>query len=893
MPPAPPLRRLKLMNASRCPECGAPFSVGPAPQACGVCRLPLDGPEGAELLTLTAELSALAARQRTLLQRRALLVAALRARRLPLVRPPQANTQAAAPPPSAQGVLLTVGGLLLLLAGAVFTLVNWSRFGIGGRAVVLGALTCAVLAAPFPLMRRRLDSTADTARAVGLGLVLLDAYAARAAGLGGLDSLGRYGYWAAVTALVAAGAAAYGRLGPSRAVPYIALLLAQFPAPLVAAASHAHLTGAAYALLANAALDFAVAARTRLRYASGAAAGWAVAAGAAALQAGERATGYGAALTACAPLLLTAAFALVWARTERAPWRLHAATAGVLALVGAVQVMAGQALPQAWAAMGWAVPAALLAGAALVAGPVDGLRDDVERRGLLQAGAGALAVVGACELAPLLRSFTAPVVHGTWQVDGAVPAVTALCAAVAAGAAVRFGRAEVWTGVAVAGVAAAESASLAASWPYPVPLALAGALALAAAVRLLLRPAAPAASAPWLGALLAAGGTALWWSLPDDTAALTVWGAAAVLACALTAANRYPAPAGAFAVGALTIEAIRATTTAELPLYTAAFPVLAVAAATIPATVWLTSMAAAALRAHPPVPIADVPGVPAAADPAPSDGSGPRTSEEATPAAPPSPAPAAPDAPGAAVPPRPTYVPGLGFGWPLPVKAVRTAPLSPALAVEAGGYLAGLLALCLGAGDADVLSLVLALAGAAAGLVALRGERRRAGALAAAVLVAASSWVRLGLAGVHAPEAYTVSASCVLLGVGWVRRRRQPGVGSYEAYASGLAVTLGPSLVAAWGDPRWERPLLLGLGALAVTLLGAHHRLRAPLLLGGGVLLADAVHELAPTVVQSLGLLPRWVPVALAGALLVYVGATYERRLVDARRIRRGYRALH
>jgi hypothetical protein len=873
--------------------------------------LPLDGPEGAELLTLTAELSALAARQRTLLQRRALLVAALRARRLPLVRPPQANAQAAAPPPSAQGVLLTVGGLLLLLAGAVFTLVNWSRFGIGGRAVVLGALTCAVLAAPFPLMRRRLDSTADTARAVGLGLLLLDAYAARAAGLGGLDSLGRYGYWAAVTALVAAGAAAYGRLGPSRAVPYIALLLAQFPAPLVAAASHAHLTGAAYALLANGALDFAVAARTRLRYASGAAAGWAVAAGAAALQAGERATGYGAALTACAPLLLTAAFALVWARTERAPWRLHAATAAGLALVGAVQVMAGQALPQAWAAMGWAVPAALLAGAALVAGPVDGLRDDVERRGLFQAGAGALAVVGACELAPLLRSFTAPVVHGTWQVDGAVPAVTALCAAVAAGAAVRFGRAEVWTGVAVAGVAAAESASLAASWPYPVPLALAGALALAAAVRLLLRPAAPAAaSSPWLGALLAAGGTALWWSLPDDTAALTVWGAAAALACALTAANRHPAPAGAFAVGALTIEAIRATTTADLPLYTAAFPVLAVAAATIPATVWLTSTAAAALRARP-------------ADPAPSDGSGPRTPEEATPAsapsdgagtppplgphpaaaepttgrpatptAPPGPAPAAPDGPGAAVPPRPTYVPGLGFGRPVPVKAVRTAPLSPALAVEAGGYLAGLLALCLGAGDADVLSLVLALAGAAAGLVALRAERRRAGALAAAVLVAASSWVRLGLAGVHAPEAYTVSASCVLLGVGWVRRRRQPGVGSYEAYASGLAVTLGPSLVAAWGDPRWERPLLLGLGALAVTLLGAHHRLRAPLLLGGGVLLADAVHELAPTVVQSLGLLPRWVPVALAGALLVYVGATYERRLVDARRVRRGYRAL-
>jgi hypothetical protein len=64
------------------------------------------------------------------------------------------------------------------------------------------------------------------------------------------------------------------------------------------------------------------------------------------------------------------------------------------------------------------------------------------------------------------------------------------------------------------------------------------------------------------------------------------------------------------------------------------------------------------------------------------------------------------------------------------------------------------------------------------------------------------------------------------------------------------------------------------------------------LLTGGAVLLGDAGHELAPTVVQSLGLLPHWVPVAVAGALLVYVGATYERRLVAARRLRHTFRSL-
>ena len=115
---------------------------------------------------------------------------------------------------------------------------------------------------------------------------------------------------------------------------------------------------------------------------------------------------------------------------------------------------------------------------------------------------------------------------------------------------------------------------------------------------------------------------------------------------------------------------------------------------------------------------------------------------------------------------------------------------------------------------------------------------------------------------------------------------------SWTAYGPGLAVTLLPSLAAAWADADGPRPLLLGVGALAVTLLGARYRLQAPLLLGGAVLVLDALHELAPYVVQLLGLLPRWLPLALAGALLLLVGATYERRLRDARRVRDAVRRL-
>jgi hypothetical protein len=149
-----------------------------------------------------------------------------------------------------------------------------------------------------------------------------------------------------------------------------------------------------------------------------------------------------------------------------------------------------------------------------------------------------------------------------------------------------------------------------------------------------------------------------------------------------------------------------------------------------------------------------------------------------------------------------------------------------------------------------------------------------------------AAWVRLAAWDVGTPEAYTLPVTVPALAVGFLSRRRDTGVSSWTAYGPGLAATLVPSLLAAWGDPHWARPLLLGLAALAVTLLGARHHLQAPLLLGGTVLALDALHELAPYIVQVTDALPRWVPPALAGLLLLAVGATYEQRLRDARRVR-------
>ncbi|MFB7265341.1 SCO7613 C-terminal domain-containing membrane protein [Streptomyces nojiriensis] len=230
--------------------------------------------------------------------------------------------------------------------------------------------------------------------------------------------------------------------------------------------------------------------------------------------------------------------------------------------------------------------------------------------------------------------------------------------------------------------------------------------------------------------------------------------------------------------------------------------------------------------------------------------------------------------------------------WALPVLTVPAlaAALGPRLGgvrlpVEIAAAVSGVLAVGLSAGRAGTLALALALAGVVCAGAAVRPDRRVLG-WAAGALFAAATWVRLAEAGVSAPEAYTLPVTVPALVVGLLRRHRDPGASSWTAYGPGLAATLVPSLLAAWGDAGWLRPLLLGAASLVVTLLGARRRLQAPLLLGGGLLAAVAVHELAPYVVQVAGALPRWVPPALAGLLLLAVGATYERRLRDARRLR-------
>ncbi|MFE6102694.1 SCO7613 C-terminal domain-containing membrane protein [Streptomyces laurentii] len=222
----------------------------------------------------------------------------------------------------------------------------------------------------------------------------------------------------------------------------------------------------------------------------------------------------------------------------------------------------------------------------------------------------------------------------------------------------------------------------------------------------------------------------------------------------------------------------------------------------------------------------------------------------------------------------------------------RPGLASVGLVVEATGAGVGVCGIGATAARPELLTLGLAVGGTIAASTALRPERRPLASWAATVLFVLAAWARLAVWEVTTPEAYALPVAVPALVVGLLRRRSDPEASSWVVYGPGLAAGLVPSLCAAWVDPSWVRPLLLGLAALVVTLLGARSGLRAPLLLGGVVLALTGLHELAPYMVRVVGALPRWLPPAFAGTLLLAVGATYEQRLRDARRLRDRLRAM-
>ncbi|MFE5078586.1 SCO7613 C-terminal domain-containing membrane protein [Streptomyces halstedii] len=804
-------------------------------------------PPAEELALLDRELARLDARRTQLLHRRAWLLTVVRPPAAPPPFPPpgvrrQAAPFAWGPPPrtapaasvsgarGAQNVLLVLGGLLLAVAAIAFTLLSWGEMGIAGRSAVLAAVTAGALAAPAALLRRGLSSTAEALAAPALVLTVLDAYALHAVALPGADGAG---YAAAASVVLASLWAAYGLwLGRLRVPLPAAVTAAQLPLVLWAWSAGAPAVVFGWALLVTAAADAVVAARCGGLAVRVTAWSWAAVTGAVALLIGLAASlSADGVLSAAGPAaLLLAGAVAVAAAGWRAPteW----AVAGG-AVAGAAAVAAVGGMPRAAVPWSWAVVVYLLCAAALSA---------VER----------------------LRAVPRPVVRGALGASAAVAAGAVLLVLPVVAAALLALPAGVWSG-APEGVREALGASVPWGDVAPAPVVLVVVAALLGA-RYAARP-RTAGPVPGWWAAAGAGSLGLGWAavpvllaVSDAPYAVAVAVEVAVVAGLLAvAARRAPdgpmwtalgcAVAGAVGAGLLALPSEPATYAVS-----GALVVLFGWTAAVSRVVAVRSLAAVAS-----VLCALVVAVAAGVS---LEWSAPRAALVVL------------------VVPAVTVAAGLRSGPP-------ALPLAVSLSLEGAGAFGALVALGMSVADAPFLALVLASCGVLAATTALRPERRPGAGYLAAGLFVAAAWVRLAASGVPDVEAYTLPVSVAACAVGFLRSRTDPALSSWAAYGPGTALTLVPSLVVAWGDTQWPRPLLLGVAALAVTLLGAARRLQAPLVLGGSVLALDALHELAPQVAQVFAALPRWAFPALAGLLLLAVGATYEQRLRDARRVRR------
>lgn len=854
-------------------------------------------PPAEELAILDRELVRLDARRAQLLARRAWLLTVVQQHVAP---PPPAARPFAAPPPDAaprsvQNLLLTLGGILLTIAAIAFTLVSWGHLGIGGRSAVLGAVTVAALAAPVALLRRSLASTAESLAGLGLVLMVLDAYALHRVALA---ETGPLAYAAVASAVLAALWSVYGLFLERLRIPLpVAVLTAQLPLPLWSLTAGPGAPPMEWALLATASLDVAVALWAKAGLRAFAATGAAVTGGWALLIGGAQSVTADTPLDALAPagvLLAAAGVALFAAWCSPSAAVPCSAVAG-LATIAALGAVARAGVPEGWSVLGYLLCAVGLLVLVRTVSPQ-------RLRPGLTAAAGAVHALAALLMLPLVAltlagplsttdtvwsSATGPTARGALGVPlpgsglTASPLVLLIVAAMLATAS-RWWLSPTATRTPAPGNASDETtqhdragapeAPTPAGHPAPAP-GTPGTPPPAG-------PAGPPAGQPPTGAPAA------------SAARLDRRAAAGTGALALAWAGLFVVPPALDLgyVATLTLHVLLTAAALGLavrPAWTARLAPAAVPVALACSLAGAGSVAVLSLATRPAT-FTVLGTLTAALAAAAFAARGPRAAQAvlACTATGFATALLGAVASAAELPPHRAALLILAVPVAVALLAARLGRHPVALPMELTGAAAGLVAVVLAAGDRPTLALVLALGGVIAAGTAVRAERRPAAGYLAAVLFVLATWVRLYASDVTTPEAYTLPVTLPALAVGVLRRRRDPGASSWTAYGPGLAATLLPSLVAAWGDDHWLRPLLLGLAALALTLTGARLRLQALLVLGGTVLALDALHELAPYVVQVVGALPRWLPPALAGLLLLAVGATYEQRLRDARRLR-------
>jgi hypothetical protein len=140
--------------------------------------------------------------------------------------------------------------------------------------------------------------------------------------------------------------------------------------------------------------------------------------------------------------------------------------------------------------------------------------------------------------------------------------------------------------------------------------------------------------------------------------------------------------------------------------------------------------------------------------------------------------------------------------------------------------------------------------------------------------------VTLNLHNVTTPEAHVATPAALMLALGaaTLYRNRQA---SSVVLVPGLALALLPTFALAMNDDHGRQAVAL-VAATVVICLGAELRLATPLAVGAGMIGLLSLRVVGPQLAQ----MPHWIAWAAAGTILLTLGATWEARLEDVRRIR-------
>ncbi|MGV8882495.1 MAG: SCO7613 C-terminal domain-containing membrane protein [Rhodoglobus sp.] len=154
------------------------------------------------------------------------------------------------------------------------------------------------------------------------------------------------------------------------------------------------------------------------------------------------------------------------------------------------------------------------------------------------------------------------------------------------------------------------------------------------------------------------------------------------------------------------------------------------------------------------------------------------------------------------------------------------------------------------------------------------------------------SWISIGCAAVawlvaasmnalQPLEWATVQIALALLITGGVTLARSPDARSWPWLSPGILVLILPSLLASFVDEPIWRLVGVGIACVAAIVVGALVKLQAPLVLGAVLVLIHGLRTFAPQLVAVYQLTEWWVWAVVGGAIIFFIGFTFEKRKRD------------